>query len=183
MLAERVEKDVREHPVATVNRRLAAGVFFFMGQRWFENGQLADRIEDDVQKELQKEAAAKAAEGDENEKVVIDATRQKNLDWLYSAYPMALSTTLLLMLLLGALGWRWTYAWRTWAMPSSLAVMWIPIAYIFSHAEFLSGPRLPLDGVLLCYAAFAVGCFIPGLSPRLMAGPRPVVRERETLRR
>jgi hypothetical protein len=38
----------------------------------------------------------------------------------------------------------------------------------------LSGPRLPLDGVLLCYAAFAV---VGLLSPRgtLLRGPEAVV--------
>ena len=46
-------------------------------------------------------------------------------------------------------------------MPSSLAVMWIPLPYLLSHAEALSGPRLPLDGVLLCYAAFALCGMLP----------------------
>ena len=74
------------------------------------------------------------------------------------------------MLALGALGWRWTFAWRKEAMPSSLAVFWIPLPYIIGHAEALSGPRLPLDGVLLTYAAFALVCLIPGVGHKLLAG-------------
>ena len=60
---------------------------------------------------------------------------------------------MLVLLLLAGLGWRWSYAWQRPSMPASLAVVWIPLPYLLSHAEALSGPRLPLDGVLLCYAA------------------------------
>jgi 4-amino-4-deoxy-L-arabinose transferase-like glycosyltransferase len=72
-----------------------------------------------------------------------------------------LNTALILMLFLAALGWRWSYLWRLESMPASLAVIWVPIPYILSHAEALSGPRLPLDGVLLTYAAFALCCLLP----------------------
>jgi hypothetical protein len=82
-----------------------------------------------------------------------------------------LTGTLLALLLLTVLGWRWTYAWRHYAMPSSLAVIWIPLPYILGHAEALSGPRLPLDGVLLTYAAFALACLIPGVGRWLFHGP------------
>jgi hypothetical protein len=63
--------------------------------------------------------------------------------------------TVLGMLLLSLPGWRWSYGWRKESMPASLAVVWVPLPYILSHAEFLAGPQLPLDGVLLCYAADA----------------------------
>jgi hypothetical protein len=85
-------------------------------------------------------------------------------------YPGILPGTLLGMLVLSVLGWRWTYGWRFTAMPSSLAVLWIPLPYILSHAEELSGPRLPLDGVLLCYSAFALLCLVPGIGGRLLRG-------------
>jgi hypothetical protein len=75
---------------------------------------------------------------------------------------VVLEITLLVLVILGLLGWRWTYAWRSSAMPSSLAMIWVALPYILSHAEALSGPRLPLDGVLLCYAAFALACLLPG---------------------
>ena len=66
------------------------------------------------------------------------------------------------MLLLGFLGWRWSFAWQAELMPSSLALVWIPLPYLFGHAESLSGPRLPLDGVLLTYTALTLAClFVP----------------------
>jgi hypothetical protein len=53
-------------------------------------------------------------------------------------------------------------------MPSSLALIWIPLPYVLSHAEALQGPRLPLDGILLCYAAFAIVYLIPALGATLL---------------
>jgi hypothetical protein len=81
-----------------------------------------------------------------------------------------LAGSLLAMLLLAVLGWRWSYAWQPSSMPASLAVIWIPLPYILSHAEALSGPRLPLDGVLLCYAALAIVWMLPGVGPYLRVG-------------
>jgi hypothetical protein len=87
--------------------------------------------------------------------------------------PLALEASLLALLLLALLGWRWTYGWRRESMPLSLAVIWIPLPYLLSHAEALSGPRLPLDGVLICYAAFALVCLVPGLGGKLLRGATP----------
>ena len=80
--------------------------------------------------------------------------------------------TVFAVTLLGLLGWRWSYGWRAESMPAALAMIWIPLPYILSHAEALSGPRLPLDGVLLCYTAFAFLCLVPGVGRRLLAGAR-----------
>ena len=52
-------------------------------------------------------------------------------------------------------------------------VIWIPLPYILSHAAEFSGPRLPLDGVLLCYSAFALLCLVPGLGGWLLRGAPP----------
>jgi hypothetical protein len=46
--------------------------------------------------------------------------------------------------------------WRQPSRLAALAVFWVPLPYVLSHAEMLSGPRLPLDGVLLCLAAYAL---------------------------
>jgi hypothetical protein len=93
-------------------------------------------------------------------------------------YEGILYGSLLAMLLLAFLGWRWSFDWRHLSMPMSLAVIWVPLPYLLSHAEALSGPRLPLDGVLLCYAAFALACFVPiaypGAGRFLREGPEPV---------
>lgn len=85
---------------------------------------------------------------------------------------------LLAMFLLAFLGWRWSYAWRKSSFPASLAMIWIPLPYLLGHAGLLHGPRLPLDGVLLCYAAFALACMIPGVGGDLR-DPQPSVQEPE----
>ena len=82
--------------------------------------------------------------------------------------------TVLVVTILGLLGWRWSYAWRAESMPAVLAMIWIPLPYLLSHAGALSGPRLPLDGVLLCYTAFALLCFVPGARRHLLDGAKAV---------
>ncbi len=136
-----VRREVHDQPAETVRRRLRAGLDFVFGERWFADGRLAERT------------------GSE------DAIP----NWLAWSYPVALESTLLGLIVLALLGWRWSFGWRSAAMPMSLAVIWIPLPYVLSHAEALSGPRLPLDGVLLCYAAFALACLLPGRE-RLWAG-------------
>jgi hypothetical protein len=83
-----------------------------------------------------------------------------------------LQIALLAMLLLSFLGWRWSYGWRHESMPAALAMVWVSLPYLLSHAERLSGPRLPLDGVLLTYAAFALACCLPGMGRDLLDGAR-----------
>ena len=35
----------------------------------------------------------------------------------------------------GLLGWRGSYGWRAESMPAVLAMIWIPIPYVLSHAK------------------------------------------------
>ncbi|HWG46838.1 MAG TPA: glycosyltransferase family 39 protein [Gemmataceae bacterium] len=128
-----IGQEMHDHPVETVRRRLRAGLDFVFGERWFIEGRLADRA----------------------------GSEESMPTWLAWSYPVVLESTLLGLVVLALLGWRWTYGWRSSALPASLAVFWIPLPYVLSHAEALSGPRLPLDGVLLCYAAFALACLLP----------------------
>jgi 4-amino-4-deoxy-L-arabinose transferase-like glycosyltransferase len=130
-----VRQEVYDHPPETVQRRLLAGLDFVFGERWFTERRLAE---------------------------VTSSEEEPMPNWLAWSYPVVLESTLLGMVLLGLLGWRWTYAWRIRSMPLALAAIWVPLPYILSHAEALSGPRLPFDGVLLCYAAFALACLFPG---------------------
>jgi hypothetical protein len=141
MLGGDVLERVAEDPAGALHRRLLAGQRFVFGRAWFRDGSLA---------------RARAPERLPAE--------------LADSYPLLLEATLLGMLAFGLLGWRWTYGWRRTAMPSSLAVLWIPLPYVLSHAGELSGPRLPLDGVLLCYSAFALLCLVPGLGGWLLRG-------------
>jgi 4-amino-4-deoxy-L-arabinose transferase-like glycosyltransferase len=143
-LGKLVIEEVRNHPERTLQRRIRAALAFFLGERWLIDGTLAERTSE---------------------------TEEVTPEWLRNAYPVTLQAVMLGMLGLAFLGWRWSYGWRWESIPAALAMMWVPIPYIVSHAEGLSGPRLPLDGVLLCFAAFAVVALIPGLNGRLLDAP------------
>jgi hypothetical protein len=84
-----------------------------------------------------------------------------------------LAGTLFFMLLFAALGWRWSYGWRRESMPLALAPVWFLLPYLLSHAEAYSGPRLPLDGVLMCYAALVIACIFPSEAKHLLTGEEP----------
>jgi 4-amino-4-deoxy-L-arabinose transferase-like glycosyltransferase len=149
-LGKLVRQEVYDHPAETVQRRLMAGLVFLFGERWFKEGRLAEQTD----------------------------SAEVMPNWLAWSYPVVLESTLLGLIVLGLLGWRWTYGWRSSAMPSSLAMIWIPLPYVLSHAGALSGARLPLDGVLLCYAAFALACLLPGRQ-RLWAGESAAAADAE----
>jgi hypothetical protein len=148
-LAQDVLNEVESNAYGTLQRRLSATGYFFFGQSWDQKGILAYELG----------GAEPSLAG------LPEVVR----DWV-SDINSCLLGSLVAMLALGFLGWRWTYGWCKTAMPASLAVLWIPLPYILSHAEMLSGPRLPLDGVLLTFAAFAVCCFIPGVGGFLLRG-------------
>jgi hypothetical protein len=135
-----VLRQVQSDPAGTLRRRLQAGLDFLFGEEWFKQGVLWKRS---------------------------GAPETELPDWLAASYPALLYGTLLGMLALGLLGWRWTFGWRSSAMPSSLALFWIPLPYVLSHAGMLQGPRLPLDGILLCYTAFAIVYLIPPIGGTL----------------
>jgi hypothetical protein len=134
VLMRAVADEVQTRPAETVERRLRAGLGFLVSESWLKDHRVA---------ELRPTEAAPAAQ------------------WL-PGVPVVLAGTLLGLLLLTVLGWRWSFGWRRESMPMALAVLLIPLPYLLSHAEALHGPRLPLDGVLLCCAAFALGCLVPG---------------------
>ena len=137
---------MRAEPDRAWRLRLQAGLYFFFGERFFKG-----------QKVWQEER-------------IVDSDRQQAVQWVTDHAPSILFGTLLGMLVLAVLGWRWSYGWRYTALPAALAAVWVPLPYILSHAESLSGPRLPLDGVLLTFAAFALSCFVPGLGSILFRG-------------
>lgn len=122
--------EIERHPADTLRRRLWAGLYFLFGSRWFQDGQLW--------------------RGGEPEDWAGCP------DWLAQGHAAILHGSLLGMLALAPLGWRWSYPHRLSAQPATLALIWVPLPYIISHAGVLQGPRLPLDAVLLCYAAVAL---------------------------
>jgi 4-amino-4-deoxy-L-arabinose transferase-like glycosyltransferase len=126
-----VWQQARLRPSAVLHRRLQAGLEFLLGGAWFDHEQLCTR------------------QGDAEQWSSVP-------DWLSRSYGSLLAGSLLILFLLGGLGWRVTYPWRREAMPLALALVFIPLPYLLGHAETLSGPRLPWDGVLICYAAYAL---------------------------
>lgn len=142
-LARDVLNEIRDNPAGTLERRLRAGLGFFVGTSWLKGESLYRE---------DKSAQANAPE------------------WVSQLAPALLFGSLLILLGLGALGWRWSYGWRHESLPASLAVVWIPLPYLLSHAEAFHGPRLPLDGVLLSYVAFALACLAPRVGSYLFRG-------------
>jgi 4-amino-4-deoxy-L-arabinose transferase-like glycosyltransferase len=133
MLGEDALQEILNDPGTTLRRRLLAGLDFAFGEAWFANHELAIR------------------------------TKPGQMpSWLSQVYAALLTGALLLMASMGLLGWRWSFGWRKESRLATLAAVWGPLPYILGHAEFLSGPRLPLDGVCLSYAAFALACLLPG---------------------
>jgi 4-amino-4-deoxy-L-arabinose transferase-like glycosyltransferase len=151
----RLGRDVVEFaqmkPITTLELRVNAALYFLFGERWFTHeGQLAE----------------------------LNSASGELPEWLRNSYEGTLAGVLIGMLLLAFLGWRWSYGWRWESVPAALAVMWVPLPYILSHSTGLSGARLPLDGVLLCFAAFAISCFLPGGGARLAGAEAQPSRDR-----
>jgi 4-amino-4-deoxy-L-arabinose transferase-like glycosyltransferase len=136
-LAPELLAQVTADPAGTLGHRLDAGVCYLLGGSWVRTHRLSTSIGEDA--------------GDVPQ-------------WLVQSLEPALAGSLLFMLLLAALGWRWSAGWAWQSRLATLAAIWIPLPYLLSHAEELSGPRLPLDGVLLSYAAFALCCLFPGFA-------------------
>lgn len=149
-LAHDVAEEVGRDPAAALNRRLWAGLSFVFGEKWLLDRQAWEEVKPEE-----------------------DKPAGTFPPWLASSFPAIVPGVLLAMLALAFVGWRWTYPWRREAMPAALAVIWLPLPYVLGHAERLAGPRLPLDGVLLCYAAFVLACLLPRLGARLRAGTPP----------
>jgi hypothetical protein len=133
-LGSLVLQQIRRDPAAALRHRLEAGLDFLLGGEWVKERQLWHEPSE---------------------------TTEGTPEWFGRLAPALFCGSLLIMFGLGLLGWRWTFLRRTETTPASLAFLWIPLPYLLSHAEAYSGPRLPLDGVLLCYAAFAVACLVP----------------------
>lgn len=132
--ATEVSSTIANEPAATLQRRLWAGLAFLVGDAWLREQRLFDGVADAAMPE---------------------ETRH--------FFERALPASLLLLFALAFLGWRWSYGSRDDMAAATLAVVFIPLPYVLGHAERLSGPRLPLDGVLLCLASYAVIWVIAGL--------------------
>jgi hypothetical protein len=64
------------------------------------------------------------------------------------------------LLALAFVGWR-TSAGEDCGL-AALALILLPIPYLLSHAEKLSGPRIPWDALLAIFAGHAIVCCFAG---------------------
>ncbi len=136
---------VRDHPAETVKNRIRTTGYFYFGRAWFTG---------------EYDSSTSSASENEGGKIQI---------WIRKHSPLFVHATLLGMFVLGFLGWRWTHGPHTQTGLAALALLWIPLPYILTHAENYFGPRLPLDGILLSFSAFAIACLIPGLRQQVLA--------------
>src|SRR5262249_8805484 len=91
MLARDYAESVQNDPAGTLARRLWSGLDFLFGKAWF----------DPRTREMLTATSAVAGE-----------TPAALPEWLAHSQRAILPGALLAMLILGFLGWRWTYPWR-----------------------------------------------------------------------
>ena len=166
-LGPRVLEEIKARPIQTIKRRVHAFLAFYLGDSWFRDGSVV---------------VLTPYQPDENDSPEAREQKAALIDDLQQRAPMVLNSWLVGMLALALIGWRWSYAWRWESYPAFLAAFWVPLPYILGHAEALSGPRLPLDGVLLTFAAVSLVGLLPTSGPLLNpteAGPRPLSSEEE----
>jgi hypothetical protein len=149
MLAEDYWGTVRYDPASVLDKRLRAGVCYLFGEAWVER------------------YAGLAREQWTSEQPEV----------LRGMMAPALSLSLIAMLSLGLLGWRWSHGWNREASLASLALLWIPLPYVLTHADSFSGPRLPLDGVLLTFTAFALAWIFPPVARVIFPKEEPLEEE------
>jgi hypothetical protein len=167
-LGPRVVEEVKARPLQTLRRRVHAFLAFYLGDAWFRDATV-------VIVTPYTPSDSDSAEDRELKTTLITDLQDRA--------PMILNSWLIAMLGLALIGWRWSYAWRWESFPAVLAAFWVPLPYILGHAEMLSGPRLPLDGVLLTFAAVTLVGLLPTSGPLLNptdAGPttRPPEEDR-----
>jgi 4-amino-4-deoxy-L-arabinose transferase-like glycosyltransferase len=143
-LGRDVFEEISRDPTAAITRRWQAVVKFTVGDAWLRD---------------QRMSAARPLR-DENDS---DAPPE----WLSANLEGCLQGSLIFLMIVALLGWRWSYSWRTRARLATLALLWIPLPYLLSHAEELSGPRLPWDAVLICFAAYALASWAPSVAGKV----------------
>lgn len=97
-------------------------------------------------------------------------------DWLRPV----LMASLMAMFALALLGWRWSFAWKYSSAPLSLAIFWLPIPYLLSHAGTMHSARLPLDGVILVLACIGYLGIHPIIGRKLLQGESHEVNSKST---
>ena len=156
-LSHDVAQQVWRDPAGTLARRFAAGLRFLLGETWFQpNHALVETRPDSL----------------EPPRLVSD--------WAGFAHTAAL----LGLFILGLFGWRFSHFWSTECRLATLALVWIPIPYLLSHAESLSGPRLPWDAPLIVFAGYAIAWILPSVRDQAVSVPmlKQAIQEAATRR-
>lgn len=130
MLAWDTVEEIRQYPGDAVQHRLSAGAAFVLGEAWLRKRDLAEK-----------------------RNATLDTTVVAAPEWLGEALPGLLAGSLLFLFVFGLLGWRRSATMGGGHWLAALALIWAPLPYLLSHAEYLVGPRLPVDGVWLTFAA------------------------------
>lgn len=141
MLARHTLDEVIHYPGDALNRRLMAGSVFLLGEPWLRLRALADHVDSSAGEEVAEPP-----------------------QWMNSYIPGALAGSLICMLVFALIGWRRSAHWRRGMSLLTQAAIWIPLPYLLGHAGILVGPRLPLDGVWLSFAALGLAGIL-GLGP------------------
>ena len=116
-------------PAGTLAKRLSAATCFLLGDRWRQRPGFIHR------------------------------SPGESADRVEDAAELAAPIAFLALVILGVVGWR-----RSLEAPSecrlvAIALIWLPLPYLLSHGETLSGPRLPWDAVLILFAGEALTAY------------------------
>lgn len=139
-LEELAWQEIAARPSQAIQRRAVATLGFFTGHDWLAHERLWH-------------GTIEPPEPGQEESALHAAGRA-----VYAGYFIAFTW---LLLGLALLGWRWSFAYRNESAPLGLAMLTVPLPVMLTHATALPTHRLPLDGVLLAFGAFAVLWLFP----------------------
>src|SRR5262249_37067044 len=108
-----MHREFRENPTGTVRRRLWAGLCFVFGEQFLKHPEVW--VDGDL--------------------MTTPGKFDSIPPWLGENLQLIFYSSTLGMLLLGFLGWRWTYAWRREGRLLALATIFVPLPYILTHGE------------------------------------------------
>lgn len=154
MLSHDFFYQVRQDPARFLRLRFAAAGRFLMGHAFVADGTLVQ------------------ARGGN------DGLPQAVRNWA----PVLHIAVLLLLFSLAIFGWRLSERWSADSRLATFALIWIPLPVIMTHAEMLSGPRLPWDVPLIVFAGFAAAWLVPSVRREALLVPqiKKAIQEAET---
>jgi hypothetical protein len=132
-LSHDVIRRVKDDPAAAFSGRIAAATRFLFGDGGHAEGRLV---------QVRTDAQATPPIGDSSAEAIA-------------------AGGLIVLLALAFFGWRWSGDCSADCRLATLAFVWLPLPFLLSHAERLSGPRLPWDAILVLFAGAALAACCP----------------------